>query len=85
MDEAVWKVHLLGGLRVDATGGKARVITRFRTQKTAALLAYLALNQTRPQPREVICELLWPDESASSGRKRTARRPEFFAEAVGAK
>ena len=37
--ESAWRIDLFGGL--SATHGE-RVVTRFRTQKTAALLAYLA-------------------------------------------
>src|SRR5262245_26308447 len=37
--EAPWRIELLGWLR--ATQGE-RVVTRFRSQKTGALLAYLA-------------------------------------------
>ena len=45
---ALWNIRLLGGLQVE---GADRVITRFRTQKTAALLAYLAYYRDRPHPR----------------------------------
>src|SRR5438093_533531 len=42
------KVELLGGLRIEQGAEAApRVITRFRTQKTAALLAYLAYDRDR--------------------------------------
>ena len=56
---------MLGGLRV--TQGD-RTITRFRTQKTAALLAYLAYHLGRAHPREVLSELLWPWAKPSAGR-----------------
>jgi DNA-binding SARP family transcriptional activator len=40
-----------------------RTVTRFRTQKTAALLAYLAFHKEGPTPsrREALIERLWPD------------------------
>src|SRR5512138_1453909 len=38
-----------------------REITRFRTQKTAGLLAYLACHLDRAHPREVLFETLWPE------------------------
>ena len=62
--ESVWKIKLLGGL---AVLGPKRKITRFRTRKSAALLAYLAI-RLKPQPREVLVELFWPEADPESGR-----------------
>jgi predicted ATPase/DNA-binding SARP family transcriptional activator len=45
-------------------------IDRFQTQKTGALLAYLALHRPRPVPREVVAELLWPEGSPTALRNR---------------
>jgi hypothetical protein len=47
--EPVWRIELFGGLR--ARRGD-QVVTRFRTQKTGALLAYLAYycQRTHPAP-----------------------------------
>lgn len=59
------RIELFGGLRV-CQGD--RVITRFRTQKTAALLAYLAYHGDRRHSREVLIDLLM-----AGGRLR--RRP----------
>jgi len=59
------RIQLLGGLRV--TCGD-RVITRFRTRKTAALLAYLACHLHRPQPREILIDLLWPESTPEAGQ-----------------
>ncbi len=47
-----------------------RVISRFQTQKTGALLAYLAMNLDRPIAREAIAELLWPDGDPVAIRNR---------------
>jgi DNA-binding SARP family transcriptional activator len=58
------RVELLGRLRV--TQGE-RKITRFRTQKTGALLGYLAYHLERTHPREVLVELLWPGTSPLAG------------------
>jgi len=58
-------IELLGGLRVRQGN---RVITRFRTQKTGALLAYLALHSQFPQSREVLLEHLWPESPPAAGR-----------------
>ena len=60
-----WQIHLFGGLR--ARQGE-RVVARFRTQKTGALLAFLAFHLGRSHPREVLIELLWPDTAPESGR-----------------
>ena len=54
---------LLGGLQVvlGQDDPNAAVVTRFRTQKTAALLAYLACHPDRPHPREELIDRFWPD------------------------
>src|SRR6186997_783720 len=64
------RIELLGGLRVHY-GGHA--ITRFRTRKTAALLAYLAYHCHRQHPRELLIELLWPEIDVDSGRARLSQ------------
>ncbi len=58
---------MLGGLRVRLGD---RVITRFQTQKTGALLAYLALHAGKSFPRETMAELLWPDGDPGAIRNR---------------
>ncbi|MBV9470270.1 MAG: tetratricopeptide repeat protein, partial [Abitibacteriaceae bacterium] len=65
-----WYIELFGGLT--ARRGKV-VVNHFRTQKTAALLAYLAYF-AQAQPREALIELLWPDSDPARGREslRTA-------------
>jgi predicted ATPase/DNA-binding SARP family transcriptional activator len=60
-----WAIQLFGGLRT--TNGE-RVFTRFRTQKTAALLAYLAYYQGRSHARETLIDMLWPESEPESGR-----------------
>jgi predicted ATPase/DNA-binding SARP family transcriptional activator len=63
-----WRIEMLGGLR--AVQG-VRVITRFRTQKTAALLAYLAFHLRRGHgsaTRDCLIELLWPEADLEAGR-----------------
>src|SRR5262245_38422538 len=62
-----WRIELFGGLR---TTKGAHVITRFRTQKTGALMAYLAYYLDRAHPREALFELLWPECLPEAGRDR---------------
>jgi len=56
---------MLGGLLLEREGS---VVTRFRTRKTAELLAYLAYYCERSHPRETLIDLLWPESSIESGR-----------------
>src|SRR5438094_807818 len=61
------RIELLGDLRVRRGD---RVITHFETRKTAALLAYLAYHLHRSHPREVLAEILWPEEDPEATRAR---------------
>lgn len=65
--DSPWRIELFGGLR--ATRGD-RVLTRFRTQKTAALFAYLAFYSRRTHPRELLIELFWPEDDPETGRHK---------------
>jgi predicted ATPase/DNA-binding SARP family transcriptional activator len=60
------RVELLGGLCVRLG---ERLITRFRSQKTGALLAYLAFYRERMHPREVLIDLFWPSGTLETGRQ----------------
>src|SRR5579862_2060118 len=60
-----WRLELLGGFR--ARSGD-REITRFRTRRTASLLAYLAFHLRRSHPREGLAELFWPEAEPEAGR-----------------
>jgi predicted ATPase/DNA-binding SARP family transcriptional activator len=64
--DALWRIELLGQLRAVHAD---RIITRFRTQKTGALLAYLAYYSQRAHPREELIELLWPEREPQAGRR----------------
>src|SRR5512139_2770476 len=44
-------------------------VTNFVTDKTRALLAYLAVERDRPQRRERLAGLLWPDQSDQDARR----------------
>jgi DNA-binding SARP family transcriptional activator len=63
--ERSWRIELLGRLRATRGG---QVITHFRTQKTALLLAYLAYYRNRPHARSALTELLWPDSPVDAAR-----------------
>lgn len=64
--EQRWHIQLLGELR--ARHGD-RVVSRFPTQKTGALLAYLAYHLRRAHPRDALIELLWPESAPHAGRQ----------------
>lgn len=61
-----WQFQLLGGFSAQQAD---RVITRFQTHKTGALLAYLAYYLARPHPREELIALLWPESALDQGRQ----------------
>jgi predicted ATPase len=65
-----WRIEMLGWLR--AVQGE-RVVSRFRTQKTGALLAYLAYHLDRSHPRETLIELLWPEMAPPAGRNNLSK------------
>jgi predicted ATPase/DNA-binding SARP family transcriptional activator/class 3 adenylate cyclase/uncharacterized protein HemY len=66
----LWKISLLGSLKAERGDHAAgpHVITRFKTQKVASLLAYLAYHLRQAHPREVLIEMLWPDSDAPTLR-----------------
>ena len=59
------KIFLFNGLRVQQG---EREITRFQTQKTGSLLAFLAYYANRSHPREMLIDMLWPDADINAGR-----------------
>ena len=63
------RIEMLGGLQVHLGG---RVITRFRTQKAASLLACLAYYRDRSHPREWLADLLWPESEPRTRRGQHA-------------
>ncbi|MGC4046259.1 MAG: AAA family ATPase [Armatimonas sp.] len=62
-----WNLRLLGTFSLERDGQEIR---RFRYQKAALLLAYLALNRHRAHPREFLIEFLWPEEDPETARNR---------------
>jgi predicted ATPase/DNA-binding SARP family transcriptional activator len=61
------QIELLAGLRI--TQG-SRVITRFQTQKTGALLAYLAFYAERRHSREALAETIWSEDPPEVARRK---------------
>src|SRR4051812_17824137 len=60
-----WRIELFGGLRL--VRGE-RTIRRFRSQKTAGLLAYLACYSSRDHPRDELVDRFWPENELEAGR-----------------
>jgi len=59
------RIEMLGALVLKAD---RLTVTRFRTRKTALLLAVLASHRDRIFPRDELSDLLWPDDTLESGR-----------------
>jgi len=59
-------LKLLGGFAIRDGAEKELFL---RTRKTRALLAYLAVNADKPQPRERLMALLWSDRSEQQARQ----------------
>src|SRR5215468_7413266 len=59
------RIEMFGGLRVWQGDTQH---TRFRTQKAASLLAYLALHLHQSQPRERLLDLFWADRPLETAR-----------------
>ncbi len=80
----MWRLNYFGGLKITRIGNgedNPKVIERLRTQKTAALLALLALRGS--QSRESICALLWPDTSPETARNSLSVALSFLRRELG--
>jgi predicted ATPase/DNA-binding SARP family transcriptional activator len=64
------KLLLLGPVRVLAPDGEKT--TRFRSQRTQALLGYLAADQ-RPFTRDTLATLFWPNDDAATAKANLRR------------
>src|SRR5690242_12989392 len=62
-----WRIEMLGGLRVLRD---SQVIERFRTQRAAALLAFLAYFPDKEHSREMLIDMLWPEAPPEAGAAR---------------
>ncbi|HET9220933.1 MAG TPA: BTAD domain-containing putative transcriptional regulator, partial [Roseiflexaceae bacterium] len=58
-------------------------ITRFRSDKARALLAYLAVEVERPHTRASLCGLLWPDQSDDAALHNLSQTLLRLREALG--
>ncbi|RYG75327.1 hypothetical protein EON80_01030 [bacterium] len=64
----LWSLQMLGGLRLARAGSPgAAPVERFRTNKAASLLAYLAYRRGA-HSRDQLCNLFWPDNQTDSAR-----------------
>jgi predicted ATPase len=64
----LWRVRLFEGpVLADAAGNE---VSRFRSRRVGALLAYLALNLGRLCPREELYEAIWPEDDLQLVRNR---------------
>jgi predicted ATPase/DNA-binding SARP family transcriptional activator len=63
--DAPWRIELFGGLRLLQND---RIVSRFKSTKNGALLAYLAYYHQKPVFREAVTELFWPDAEIEAGR-----------------
>lgn len=77
--ETPLRIEMLGGLRVRCSG---QTITRFRTQKAGALLAYLAYFRERAHSREVLIDLLWSEADLDTGRHNLSMALSFLRQAL---
>ena len=58
-------LSFLNTFAVDLDG---QPITQFRSANNQGLLVYLALNSDKPQPRDVLATLFWPEETEKTAR-----------------
>ena len=70
------RIELLGGLRVVQNcfpEGEPGIVSRFRTHKTAALLAFLAYHRDQPpHARDTLIATFWPESDAGRQSLRQA-------------
>lgn len=60
------QIRLLGGFALTHQGERVKAIEK--SARLQALLVYLLLNATRPQPRRQIAFIFWPDTTESQAR-----------------
>jgi DNA-binding SARP family transcriptional activator len=75
-------VRLLGPFEVTIDGAP---VTAFEYAKVRALLAYLAVESQRPQPRAELATLLWPEQPERSARGSLSQALTTLRNALGDK
>jgi DNA-binding SARP family transcriptional activator len=60
-----WQVRLFGGFDLQRDGVP---VTPLESQRAESLLAYLLLHRERPQPRQHVAYVLWPDSTEAQAR-----------------
>ncbi len=73
-------ISLLGPLQVALDG---KPITDFATDKTRALLAYLAVEADHPHRRDALAGLLWPDQPQRKARQNLRQALSHLRRAIG--
>jgi len=77
----IYRIEMFGGLTV-IMGDQA--VTRFRTQKDAELLAYLACYDKQSHLREKLIDVLWPEVELETGRNRLRQTLASLRRTLGA-
>jgi len=72
-------ISLLGPLQVTLDG---EPVTDFATDKTRALLAYLATEADHSHRRDVLAGLLWPDQPQRKARRNLRQAISFLRQAI---
>lgn len=74
------KIHLFGPFEVSLDG---QPISQFDTEKTRALLAYLASEPGHAHQRESLAEILWPERPPGAARANLRHSLSILRELVG--
>ncbi|HET89330.1 MAG TPA: tetratricopeptide repeat protein [Chloroflexi bacterium] len=72
-------IRLLGTMQITLDG---KPLTGFATDKARALLAYLALESARPQRRDALATLLWPDQPDNKARQNLRQTLLYLRQAL---
>ena len=73
-------ISLFGAFHAEHNGGS---IHGFATDKSRALLAYLAVERGRPHRRESLAALLWPDQNDERARQSLRQALSHLKQAIG--
>ncbi|MBN1922456.1 MAG: tetratricopeptide repeat protein [Anaerolineae bacterium] len=73
-------INLLGPLQVGLDG---RPVIAFATEKTRALLVYLAVESAQPLRREYLAALFWPDQPEERARHNLRQALSSLRQAIG--